>query len=87
MVPTRLWILASCALLSACADRIVISPQIPAELLTPVPETKIAPTTTRELALAFTEQTGALREANGKIVATGAIVGKARECAEKGCPE
>lgn len=85
MVLTRLWILISCALLSACGDRIVISPQIPAELLTPVLETEIAPTTTRELALAFAENTGALREANGKIEATAAIVSKARECAEKGC--
>lgn len=86
MVPTRLWILLSCALLSACADRIVISPQIPAELLTPVPETEIAPTTTRELALAFAEQTGALRAANGKIESVASIVTKARECADGGCP-
>lgn len=63
----------------------MISPQIPAELLSPVAETQIEPKTVRDLALAFTEQTGALREANGKIEATAVIVTKAQECAEKGC--
>jgi hypothetical protein len=65
----------------------VISPQIPTELLTPVAETQIEPVTARALALAFAENTGALREANGKIEATASIVSRAQECAEKGCPE
>lgn len=65
----------------------MISPKIPAELLTPVAETEIEPTTVRALALAFAENTGALREANGKIETTAAIVTKAQECAEKGCPK
>jgi hypothetical protein len=86
MMLTRLWILISFALLSACVDRVVISPQIPVELLTPVAETEVEPTTVRTLALAFAEQTGALREANGKIEAVGAIVSRANDRAETARP-
>lgn len=84
---TRLLILILFVPLSACGDRIVISPQIPAELLTPVAEIAIEPKTVRDLALAFTEQTGALREANGKIEATAQIVRRAKRCTTAGCPQ
>lgn len=73
---TKTLILLSALTLSACdpVTTQLLVPQVPEELRTICAESERDATTTRQLAIYATEQTGALRCANSKIVAIDAIL-------------
>jgi hypothetical protein len=72
----RISILLSLALCAACdPDSQFIRPDVPAELLEPVPVPDRPVTSNRAAALLLVDYDEALAAANGKIAAIGEIVG------------